>query len=53
MRAGQEELISTIIYESACGSPYRKMEVYVKTANNNDPVFNREAMRRNLKELYN
>lgn len=53
MKFGQEERIATIIYESACGSDYRRMEVYVKTSSPNDPVFRREAMQKNLKELYN
>lgn len=51
-RLGEDELIATIIYETACGLAYRMIEVYVKNTAENDPVFHRQTLRKNLKGLY-
>lgn len=42
-KGNQQELVATITYEAnfACGSDFRKMEVYIKEENSNDLVFAR------------
>lgn len=52
-KGDEEELIATIVYESACGMEFRKVDTYIKIGKQNDETFNAAARKKSLRELYN